>query len=230
MSANVRLLTPEDWAKERFLLLRFVRRHLDRHFAETDWRRLVALRPDALAAPGTAVAVARTAGGMAAGVAYASGFGEDALVFAVHPALLSRGIGQALLGRLAAEWGRLSCRVAADNPAGLAACFAAGLVAVGLERGPAGKPALRLQYRPEPDPTGASGENGEDAAHPAPTTAESRDAATGVIIPAEARSAGNGSSFRGEPADGEDPVGAEPASSCSWAVRRIAASSVPNRR
>jgi GNAT superfamily N-acetyltransferase len=114
---NVHLIPPGDWAKERFPLLRFVRRHGDRRCGESDWRRLVALQPDGLTAPGTAVAVARTAGGMAAGVAFAAGFGEEACLFAVHPALRTRGIGRALLGRLAAEWGPLSCRIAADNGA-----------------------------------------------------------------------------------------------------------------
>jgi GNAT superfamily N-acetyltransferase len=112
------LLPPEDWAKERFPLLRFVRRHLDRRGADAGWQRLLALRPEALAAPGTAMAVARTAGGMAVGVAFAAEFGEDALVVAVHPALRGRGIGRELLGRLASEWERLAGRPTAGAPSG----------------------------------------------------------------------------------------------------------------
>ena len=212
MSLVVQLLTPDEWARERFPLLRFVRRHGESRCAKADWLRLVALRPEALAAPGTAVAVVRTAGGMAAGLAFAAGFGEDACVFAVHPALRGRGIGRGLLARLAAEWGRLGCRVAADNAPGLAACFAAGLVAVGLERGPTGKPALRLRFAPGAAEPGAAAGIGEAAGAAAPRPG---------LPPGAADEAAAGAAAVGAAA-------AEPAARPS--SRPQAPSSFPNRR
>ncbi|MCC3375706.1 GNAT family N-acetyltransferase [Cohnella sp. REN36] len=144
----VRLLASEEWERARFPLLRFVLRHSDRRITQAGWRRMVNAGKDALALPGTAVAVAFTACGQPAGVAFAQGYGEDACLVAVHPALRGRGIGRRLLMRLAEPWGRLSCNVAADNPASLAMCQAAGFASSGLHVGPTGKPTLRLVWRP----------------------------------------------------------------------------------
>ncbi|WP_051318091.1 GNAT family N-acetyltransferase [Cohnella thermotolerans] len=145
---NVRLMSSEEWERKRFSLLRFIRSHGERRITQAGWLRLVALAAAELERPGTAVAVAHTAGGQPAGIAFAAGYGDDACFVVVHPALRGRGICRSLLSRLADEWGRLTCRVAADNTASLAACFAAGLVAVGLESGPTGKATLRLVRQP----------------------------------------------------------------------------------
>ncbi|GIO12573.1 hypothetical protein J19TS2_21280 [Cohnella xylanilytica] len=165
---NVTVLAPEEWERRRFALLRFARRHGDRRITQAGWLKLVALDAKGLGRPGTAVAVAYTAGGLPAGIAFAAGYGEEACVVAVHPALRGRGIARGLLARLAGEWGRLTCRVASDNAASLAACFAAGLVAVGLEAGPTGKPTLRMVYPARPE--AALNDSGA-ADEPVPSTA-----------------------------------------------------------
>lgn len=157
----IRMLNPGEWDTRRFSLLRFVRRHGERRIAASAWLRLVRLQAGELASPGVAVAVAFTAGGQPAGVAFAAGYGEEACLAVVHPALRGRGICRSLIAKLGERWGRLSCRVAADQTASLAAGFAAGLVAVGLDSGPTGKPALRLEGR---WPLGESGERGSAAA------------------------------------------------------------------
>ncbi|MBB6672332.1 GNAT family N-acetyltransferase [Cohnella nanjingensis] len=144
----VRLLTSEEWDRSRFAMLRFVLRHGERRITQAGWRRMVTASAATLAEPGTAVAVAFTACGQPAGVAFAQGYGEGACVVAVHPALRGRGIGRRLLQHLAEPWGRLSCSVASDNPASLAMCYAAGFAASGTHAGPTGKPTLRLVWRP----------------------------------------------------------------------------------
>lgn len=144
-----RLLSPEEWAQQRFQLLRFVRRHGERRIKDSSWRQLANTGRKRLSEPGTAFAISCTPGGWPAGIAYAENFGENACLVAVHPALRGRGIGRSLLGCLASHCGKLTCRVAADNPASLAMCFAAGFIAVGLETGPTGKATLRLLWQPD---------------------------------------------------------------------------------
>ncbi|WP_027085377.1 GNAT family N-acetyltransferase [Cohnella panacarvi] len=141
---DYRLLKPEEWESGRFQLLRFVRRHGERRITALAWQKLLLVSEAELAQPGTAIAVAYTQGGCPAGVAFAVQFGESACLVTVHPALRGRGVGRKLLGVLAEPWGRLTCNVAIDNAASVAMCFAAGLVAVGLETGPTGKPTLRF--------------------------------------------------------------------------------------
>ncbi|MFC5529328.1 GNAT family N-acetyltransferase [Cohnella yongneupensis] len=149
MSVNLqyRRLDPVEWDKQRFLLLRFVRRHGERRITGHAWQQLLLAGEAELASPGTAIAVAYTQGGCPAGVAFAEKFGESVCLVAVHPALRGRGVGRQLLSELAEPWERLTCNVAIDNAASVAMCFAAGLVAVGLETGPTGKPTLRFVWK-----------------------------------------------------------------------------------
>ncbi|WP_274652297.1 GNAT family N-acetyltransferase [Paenibacillus humicola] len=95
-----------------------------------------------------AVAVA-VGGGRLAGVAFAADAGERACLVAVRPEARGRGTGASLLLALRSRWGRLSCSVAADNPASMQMCFRAGMKAVGLFAGPTGKPTLRFESEPE---------------------------------------------------------------------------------
>lgn len=144
-NVNILLLSASEWEAQRFQLLRFVRRHGERRISGAAWRKLLKAGAAELGEPGAAIAVAYTQSGCPAGIAYAESFGDGACLVAVHSALRGRGIGRRLLDALANRWGKLVCRVALDNPASLAMCFAAGFVGVGLESGPTGKPTLRLQ-------------------------------------------------------------------------------------
>lgn len=146
---NDRLLGAAEWETQRFQLLRFVRRHGERRISSRAWQRLLLAGETELSRPGTAIAVAYTQGGCPAGVAFAAEYGDDACLIAVHPALRGRGVGRRLLRMLAEPWERLTCSVALDNAASVAMCFTAGLVAVGLETGPTGKPTLRFVWQPE---------------------------------------------------------------------------------
>lgn len=144
---HYRLLEPDQWENGRFQLLRFVRRHGERRITALAWQKLLLASDMELSQPGTAIAVAYTQGGCPAGVAFADNYGESVCLVAVHPALRGRGVGRKLLGLMAEPWERLTCNVAIDNAPSLAMCFAAGLVAVGLETGPTGKPTLRFVWR-----------------------------------------------------------------------------------
>lgn len=161
-----RLLTPEQWEEQRFQLLRFVRRHAERRITDAAWRRLLNTGKHKLSQPGTALATAYTHGGVPAAVAYAENFGEDACLVVVHPALRRRGIGRNLLRILAVHCGKLTCRVAADNPASLAMCFAADFVAVDLGIGPTGKSTLHFRWQPC-DPSDAARPTSVQPASPA---------------------------------------------------------------
>lgn len=175
-----RLLEPDQWEDGRFQLLRFVRRHGERRITAHAWQKLLLASEAELAQPGTAIAVAYTQGGCPAGVAFADHYGESVCLVAVHPALRGRGVGRKLLRVLAEPWERLTCNVAIDNSASVAMCFAAGLVAVGLETGPTGKPTLRFVWRgnssdaasaEEPfRPSDDTGHSHDDGSHAVPAT------------------------------------------------------------
>ncbi|UVI31879.1 GNAT family N-acetyltransferase [Paenibacillus spongiae] len=164
---DIRLLPPDRWLATREKLLAFAvqcgsgRLSVD---ALSLLRHVQALEPvthnsrtrpagvDAGTAPrqpaereSAAIAVAVEAGKLA-GFAFAVDAGERACIVVVRPQMRGRGAGSALLTQLRQHYGQLACSVAADNPASMQMCFRAGMKAVGMHRGPTGKPTLRFEF------------------------------------------------------------------------------------
>jgi len=99
-------------------------------------------------AVGTAAIAVAVDAGRLVGFAFAADAGERACIVAVHPDTRGKGVGSSLIKALHSRWGRLTCSVAADNPASMQMCFRAGMKAVGLTTGPTGKPTLRFESQP----------------------------------------------------------------------------------
>ncbi|MCQ6558568.1 GNAT family N-acetyltransferase [Paenibacillus mendelii] len=102
--------------------------------------------PPTIAENGSAAIAIALEAGKLAGFAFAADAGERACIVVVRPEMRGRGVGSALLSQLRQHYGHLSCSVAADNPASMQMCFRAGMTAVGMHRGPTGKPTLRFEF------------------------------------------------------------------------------------
>lgn len=147
---RIKLMTPEEWPIYQSRIVAFAVRYGDRRLTAAALKRLRQLEPSALApvpaeeTPSSAIAVALRDGKLT-GFAFAEGAGEKTCIVVTHPDSRGLGIASQLLLRLRSYFGRLSCRVASDNAASMAACFNAGMIAVGLSPGPTGKPTLRFE-------------------------------------------------------------------------------------
>ena len=95
---------------------------------------------------GSAAVAVALEGNKLAGFAFAVDAGERACIVVIRPDLRGCGAGSALLTELRQHYGHLSCSVAIDNPASMQMCFRAGMTAVGMHRGPTGKPTLRFTF------------------------------------------------------------------------------------
>ncbi|WP_052703015.1 GNAT family N-acetyltransferase [Paenibacillus beijingensis] len=156
---TVKLLSGSEWMVLRTQLLGELERWSEGRLTEAGMEMLASARLAELTpvpgepAPAAAIAAAFV-GGRLAGAAFARDAGETACIVAVHPKVRGRGLGSLLLERLQRNWGRLQCKVAADNTASLKMCFRAGMTAVALTEGPTGKPTLLFKSGP-PSPAGS---------------------------------------------------------------------------
>lgn len=138
---------PDEWERQLEGMLQFLRRYGERRLTAEGFVRLAALVPGDLALPGTSlltVSVRGQFGRQLAGVSFVQDYGRGACLVAVHPLYRGRNLGAALLSSQLRRLGRLECKVACDNTASLKACFLAGMTAVGLQKGPKGRPVLRF--------------------------------------------------------------------------------------
>lgn len=162
---DIRLLPPDRWLDMREKLLAFAVRYGSGRLSLSGLsllRQVEASEPAARASrnrsAGSAASPRQTAqresaaiavaveDGKLAGFAFAVDAGERACIVVVRPQMRGRGAGSALLTQLRQHYGQLACSVAADNPASMQMCFRAGMKAVGMHRGPTGKPTLRFEF------------------------------------------------------------------------------------
>lgn len=159
---EVKLLNAAQWPIAKKKLLAFARRYGDSRLTAAGLRALNELEPchlheaaiDSAAANAAAPAVVAIAllEGKLAGFAFSLSAGEHACLVVVRPHSRGLGIGSELLRKLQSRCNVLTCSVATDNPASMGMCFRAGMKAVSLEQGPAGKPTLRFQSGEESCP------------------------------------------------------------------------------
>ncbi|REE82671.1 acetyltransferase (GNAT) family protein [Paenibacillus taihuensis] len=155
---QVKLLSPSQWSASKEKITRFLYRYGDKRITATALAALQDLPAVRLATSGggggssvgidgdvdAAIAIA-VIGGKLAAVAFAEEGGERACFVVVSTEFRGQGAGSALLKALKKRLGRLTCAVAADNPASMGMCFRAGMKAVSLHTGPTGKPTLRFE-------------------------------------------------------------------------------------
>jgi len=141
------------WKRQLANLLQFVREHGERRITLESCRILARLTPEQLSKPGLSLLVATVRGQhgrQISGISFVSDFGKESCLVAVHPLYRNRHTGTELLTAQLKRLGSLTCRVATDNTASLKMCFNAGLVAVALTNGRAGKPTLLLRSPQHP--------------------------------------------------------------------------------
>ncbi|MFC3343721.1 GNAT family N-acetyltransferase [Paenibacillus abyssi] len=152
----VKILTPEEWRATRYRLTAFAIRHGDRRLTLQGLSALRSLDPDQLAQEGLyernipnsgSVVAVTLQHGKPVGFAAAVDCGQAACLLVVRPDARGQGIAGTMMKAMIERCGQLVCHVAADNPASMAACFRAGMVAVGLSPGPTGKPTLQFEGR-----------------------------------------------------------------------------------
>ncbi len=78
------------------------------------------------------------------GIIVFGNYGIEESFIAVHPDYRQKGVGVQLLKQATQSLGKVYARIAADNIASLKLCFACGLVAFSLSKGPTGKPTFWL--------------------------------------------------------------------------------------
>jgi ribosomal protein S18 acetylase RimI-like enzyme len=145
-SMKVKLLSGDEWANAKEKIIAFAIRFGDSRLTASGINILRDLPPSRLNSdkPDSAVTIALESGKLAGFAAAVEG-GERACLIVVHPQWRGQGAATALLLALQSRCGRLTCSVAADNPASMQACFRASMKAVSLHLGPTGKPTLRFE-------------------------------------------------------------------------------------
>ncbi|MNN16132.1 hypothetical protein D3C81_1292610 [compost metagenome] len=155
---DIRLVVPDQensWSRIHSSILGFTRKYGGNRITRDAYREIQKLTPVALRQPGCALFIATVHtedGSRLAGLSLVAEYGERAGIVVVHPLYRGRHIGTKLLQAQRLQMGRLSCRVALDNPSSLKMCFNAGLTATRMVPGPTGKPTLVLEAGQQVDP------------------------------------------------------------------------------
>ncbi|USB32399.1 GNAT family N-acetyltransferase [Paenibacillus sp. YPG26] len=148
---EITLVVPDQvnsWSRMHSSILGFIRKYGGQRITRDAYRQIQKLTPVTLRQPGCALFIATVHtedGTRLAGLSLVAGYGDQAGIVVVHPLYRGRHIGTKLLQAQQLQMGRLSCRVALDNPSSLKMCFNAGLSARRMVLGPTGKPTLVLE-------------------------------------------------------------------------------------
>ncbi|MCR2802547.1 GNAT family N-acetyltransferase [Paenibacillus soyae] len=142
-------LTPEEWMKEKRRLLGFIIRFGEKRITVASLHALRSLEPswllpDENGLSRAAVVVAKQ-NGRVAGLGFAADGGDGGCLLVVHPGARRSGTGSMLMRAMMNALGHLACHVAADNIPSMALCFALGMKAVSIHKGPTGKSTLRFE-------------------------------------------------------------------------------------
>lgn len=149
-------LTPETWMKERKRALNFAIRFGEKRITVSSLHALRGLDPNSLQQDGdghskASIVIAKQ-GGRMTGLGYAADGGDGGCFLVVHPSVRRLGTGSTIMKAIMNRIGYLSCDVASDNVPSMALCFALGMKAVSIHRGPTGKSTLRFERGIQHDP------------------------------------------------------------------------------
>ncbi|WP_168122777.1 N-acetyltransferase [Paenibacillus sp. HB172176] len=149
-------LTPEDWLKEKKRLLNFAIRFGEKRITVAALHSLRSLKPESLQPDergcSEAAVVISKHGGRMTGLGFAADGGEGGCFLVVHPSARRLGTGSSIMRAIMKRIGFLTCDVASDNVPSMALCFALGMKAVSIHRGPTGKSTLRFERGIQHDP------------------------------------------------------------------------------
>lgn len=142
-------LTPESWIKEKRRLLSFIIRFGEKRITVAALHALRSLDSEWLKKGDdgyarAAVVIAKR-NGRIAGLGFAADGGDGGCLIVVHPSARRSGIGSAIMRSMMDTLGSMACHVAADNIPSMALCFALGMKAVSIHKGPTGKSTLRFE-------------------------------------------------------------------------------------
>ncbi|MEK3881758.1 GNAT family N-acetyltransferase [Paenibacillus sp. PL2-23] len=142
-------LTPDSWIKEKRRLLGFIIRFGEKRITIAALHALRSLDPAWLTPDedglSKAVVIVAKQHGRVAGIGFAADGGDGGCLLVVHPSARRSGAGSRLMRAMMHALGHLACHVAADNIPSMALCFALGMKAVSIHKGPTGKSTLRFE-------------------------------------------------------------------------------------
>jgi len=137
---NICKVSPSLFRRTKKQLVRFTIQHGDARITHRAIRWLKKLQPSELK-DGTLILIAVIQKRLAGLVVFGN-YGIDESFCVVHPQYRNQGIGEKLLKHSFRYLNRVYTRVATDNIPSLKVCFASGLVAFRLIKGPTGKPTF----------------------------------------------------------------------------------------
>ncbi|SFI83139.1 GNAT family N-acetyltransferase [Thermoflavimicrobium dichotomicum] len=139
---NLHMLKKQDLERLRPALLRLIRFAGDGRITHRAirWLNRLQLTDDK---PGTVIAISFDQKKCTGLIAFGH-YGLEESFIVVHPQYRKRGVGEALVKFVLSHLDKVYTRVACDNIPSLKLCFACGLTAFQLTKGPTGKPTLWL--------------------------------------------------------------------------------------
>lgn len=137
---NYHVVSPALFNRIRSYLIAFTTRFSDNRITHQAIRWLKQLKPTDLK-EGTLIIIAVDRKKLVGLVVFGN-YGIDESFCVVHPQYRNQGIGEKLLKLSLRHLDRVYTRVATDNIPSLKVCFACGLVAFRLIKGPTGKPTF----------------------------------------------------------------------------------------
>ncbi len=143
---NIRNLDALHLEKARLPLMNFMRRHGDGRITRRAHKWLQNIDSEQLRRHGTCIVTA-SIGAQLKGILLVAQHGRQVMAIVVHRTARRQKIGQMLVRHALRNVRFLEARVATDNSSSIGMCFAAGMVAVALERGVTGKPTLLFVTR-----------------------------------------------------------------------------------
>ncbi|BAU29547.1 hypothetical protein DFP93_11952 [Aneurinibacillus soli] len=140
---SIRNLDTSSLARNRYRLIRFIRKNGDKRITSQAVYWLSSLTPEALNQDGTIILVYIENKKILALLATAD-YGRRESFLVVHTDARERGLGKHLTETAITRLGKLYGRVALDNTASLKTCLSVGMVGFSCITGVTGKPTLWL--------------------------------------------------------------------------------------
>jgi GNAT superfamily N-acetyltransferase len=140
---NIRKTTYSEIEKRRQIFIQFIKKFGDGRITHRAIRWFRQLDENQFQQPGTLIAIA-TDQNRLAGIILFADYGKQEAFIVVHPQYRQKGIGEKLVSFSLTLLPKIYTKVAYDNIPSLKLCFACGLKAFRLFKGPTGKPTFWL--------------------------------------------------------------------------------------